>query len=237
MIYTLVQLPCFWNPHPPHHSFGCETLKPPRFDRTSQQFWPTADIAGTVFDGQLPVGLAGELLQSLQIAGGVYFQVGGCHHVVAVGKKPLNGTKQKQHALAMPHPLFHVGLSMLWKLPQFDVFFCGVSSSFPPKKTKGGPFEVLCLERNRLVKLPSAVYAISKRLLQLGLDEQEVPLGSARPKPIGTHQSTCKKKAVVQVSEIWAFTIIYPDRSDRSIDRWIDRLINDWYLIVVATTS
>ena len=30
--------------------------------------------------------------------------------VVAVKKKPLNRTKQKQHALAMFHPLFHVGL-------------------------------------------------------------------------------------------------------------------------------
>lgn len=54
-------------------------------------------------------------------------------------------------------------------------------SDLPESFCNLSKLQVLCLERNRLVKLPSAVYAISKRLLQLGLDEQEVPFSLDEP--------------------------------------------------------
>eukprot|EP00435_Cladocopium_sp_Y103_P045304 s161_g13.t1 len=54
-------------------------------------------------------------------------------------------------------------------------------SDLPESFCNLSKLQVLCLERNRLVKLPSAIYAISKRLLQLGLDEQEVPFSLDEP--------------------------------------------------------
>ncbi|CAK9118529.1 unnamed protein product [Durusdinium trenchii] len=47
-------------------------------------------------------------------------------------------------------------------------------SDLPQTYSNLSKLQVLCLERNRFERLPRVIYAISRRLLQLGLDEQEI---------------------------------------------------------------
>ena len=64
--------------------------------------------------------------------------------------------------------------SSFGNLPLKELYLTGNSLCDLPKSFSNlSKLQVLCLERNRFVQLPSIIYTISRRLLQLGLDEQE----------------------------------------------------------------